>query len=335
MEIRTESIQVMNLCVPCGCRCRYCLLSWDGRAVGTDWKRGTRYAELLRDWMAVRRPELRFSYSFGYSMEHPRLREALRRLRELGSPQAAFLQCDGMKLRDKAESGALAELLAAEGVKSLNFTMYGERAYHDRFAGRAGDFDNLLRLMAAAGAVGLERSCGIPLTRENLNQLPTLTERLLERNPGLRLFLFVPHEEGRGAALAPIRIREPDLAALPEETGGLLNRRLYRTEGEWLREGFAPETRRALLLSLRADNMDRYEAMEPQALIRALEDLDEAYYAAFPTPEELAARYGDPSGQRLYRQRDLFYHYRRLYARDFGLRVCDVTDERQSGSRRY
>ena len=335
MEIQTESLQVMDLCVPCGCRCRYCLLSWDGSPVGAAWERSSRYAQKLGEWLAAHRPELGFSFSFGYSMEHPRLREALGTLRRLGSPQAEFLQCDGMKLRDEAESGALAKLLAEEGVKRLNVTIYGEKAYHDRFAGRAGDFDNLLRLMAAARDAGLELSCGIPLTRENLNQISALTELLLKRVPGLRLFLFVPHEEGRGAALAPIRIRKQDLAALPEGVGGLLNRRVYRTEGEWLREGFAPETHRALLLSLRADNIARCEAMEPQALIRELEELDEAYYAAFPSLEELAARYGDPEGQLLYRQRDLFYHYRRQYAREFDLRVYDVSDERQSGSRRY
>ena len=41
---------------------------------------------------------------------------------------------------------------------------------------------------------------------------------------------------------------------------------------------------------------------------------------------ELAEQYGDPSGSRFYRQRDLFHHYRRLYMAEYGVSVYDVTD---------
>ena len=335
MSIQTDSVMLQNLCVPCGCRCRYCLLSWDGRPVGTTWERGTAYAERFRDWALARRPALRVSYTFGYSMEHPDLKAALRTLRRFGSPQAEFLQCDGLRLRDARETRALAELLAGEGVKKLNFTVYGLPAYHDRFAGRAGDFDNLLRLMTAAGEAGLGISAGIPLTLENVGQIGELLALLRERADPQSIFLFVPHEEGRGVLLDKLRITRRALDTLPPEALALLNRRLYRPEGEWIRTGdFVPETKRTLLISLRADTIDRCEGMEPAALIRELEALDDAYYAAYPSLEELADRYGDPDGQGLYRQRDLFYHYRRLYAAEHPTSVYDVTDERQSGSRR-
>ena len=57
--------------------------------------------------------------------------------------------------------------------------------------------------------------------------------------------------------------------------------------------------------------------------------------SSITAPEELGRRYGDPAGARWYSQRDLKRHYRQLYARDAGLTVYDVTDERFSGSRRY
>ena len=37
--MKTESVLLQTLCVPCACRCRYCLLSWDGKTVGADWAR--------------------------------------------------------------------------------------------------------------------------------------------------------------------------------------------------------------------------------------------------------------------------------------------------------
>ncbi|MBR0063189.1 MAG: hypothetical protein IJP67_03400, partial [Oscillospiraceae bacterium] len=73
-------------------------------------------------------------------MEHRNLREAIRTLRRLGSPTAEFMQCDGMKMRDDMQCGELMAILCGEGVKSLNFTLYGLRDYHDRFAGRKGDY---------------------------------------------------------------------------------------------------------------------------------------------------------------------------------------------------
>jgi len=39
-KVRTESVMIQNLCVPCNCHCRYCLLSWNGKPAGTSWERG-------------------------------------------------------------------------------------------------------------------------------------------------------------------------------------------------------------------------------------------------------------------------------------------------------
>lgn len=333
--MKTESVLLQNLCVPCGCRCRYCLLSWDGRPVGIDWERGAAFARALKAWMRENRPELGFNFAFGYAMEHPALREALRFLREIGSPQASFLQCDGLRMRSEEECGALAEMLTEEGVRRLNFTFYGLAPSHDRFSGRTGDFALLLRMMRAGTAAGLAISAGIPLTTENIGQAEELI-RLLRGETGCQqLSLFIPHEEGRGLSLASVRLSEPALRSLSAENRTLLNRRLYRTEREWVTgQTFAPETRRSLILSLREDNIRRYESMGFAALIAEAEALDEQYYAAFPGLPELAARYGDAESLLLFRQRDLFAHYRRLYAAEYGVSVYDVTDERQTGSRR-
>ena len=334
--MKTESVVLQTLCVPCANRCRYCLLSWDGKPTGAPWDRSVELARRFKTWIAENRPELSFSFAFGYSMEHPDLRDTLRTLREIGSPHTEFLQCDGMRMRNEAECADLTEMLAEEGVKQLNFTLYGLREYHDRFAARPGDFDLLLRMARAAKAAGLKVSVGYPLTAESAPQADPVLELLNETKACDRIYLFVPHSEGRGANLQSIRFSENDLQALSADARKLLNRELYRPEGEWITgPWYKEETKRTLLLSLRADELEQYEKKTPGELIAETEALDDAYYAAFPTFRELAERYGDPAGKRFYRQRDLFHHYRRLYAAEFGVKVCDVMDERQTGSRRY
>ena len=326
---------MQNLCVPCACRCRYCLLSWDGRTVGTDWERSVRFAERFKERLRKERPDLGFDFSFGYSMEHPDLKRALGVLRKLGSPQAGYLQCDGMRLRDEKECRELMTMLSSEGVKLLNFTFYGLEKYHDSFAGRRGEFSGILRMMKAASEKGLGVSAGIALTSESADQTDALIAMLKETAEPGRIFLFIPHEEGRGASIADIRFTEEDEKKLSEEAFSLLNRKVFKPEREWMEDGFEEEAKRTLIVSLRADNIERYEGMDPLDIIGEVEDLDDAYYESFPSPEELAEKYGDPCGKKYYRQRDLFHHYRKLYAEKHGVCVYDVTDERQSGSRRY
>jgi len=268
-------------------------------------------------------------------MEHPELQAALEFLRQIGSPQAEYLQCDGMRMRTDAECASLAQMLADHGAPHLNFTFYGLQDYHDRFAGRRGDFTLMLRMMGAAQAAGLKVSAGIPLTKESAPQADELIARLREQVGDIRVFLFIPHEEGRGVVLDGIRFTEDELSCLSPEAHGLLNSNIFRPEKEWLGGAYVPETKRQIIISLREDNILRYESMSPADVVAETEALDDAYYAAFPSFEELAERYGESSGSRFYRQRDLFYHYRRLYAEEFNVRVYDVTDERQSGSRRY
>ena len=163
--MKTASVMLQTLCVPCRCHCRYCLLSWDGRVVGADYHRCERLAARFHQWIARERPELSFVFSFGYSMEHPNLFEAIRFLQSIGSVGGEFLQCDGLSFRTDAEINSLMKGLRDCGVKHLNFTFYGAQAYHDRFAGRPGDYAYMMKLLASAATNGLETSARVPLTQ--------------------------------------------------------------------------------------------------------------------------------------------------------------------------
>ena len=240
-----------------------------------------------------------------------------------------------MNMRDEDQCRDLMRMLKEEGIKSLNFTAYGLRDYHDRFAGRKGDFDLLLRMMNASYEAGIPFTTGIPITKENIQTIDELVIILKEAG-NHKILLFVPHEEGRGKSLKQVRLEQQDLSALSPESLSLLNRNIYRTESEWLSEPTpVQESNRLIIISLRADNIDNYERSDALSVVKEIETLDEVYYSAFPSFDELAKKYGDPEGSSIYRIRDLYYHYRLLFAAEHRLNIYDVTDERLSGSRRY
>ena len=333
--MKTVSINISSLCVPCENRCRYCLLSWDGRLRGLAYDRSAAYARRFQKWLKANRPELNFAFYYGYSMEHPELLESVDFLREIGSPGGKFLQFDGMKFRTEPELRQLLGELKAHGIELINLTFYGTRDYHDRFAARKGDFDYMMATLRIAAEVGLDVEVGIPLTRENAQQAEKLVN-LVGRYRPVRIFCFVPHGEGRGETLEPIRFRQDDYDALPERVRELLNRQKYRPEGEWIRENtFSDPEKRVLTLNLTGENAAYFESMPFAEVISYLEKLDDAYYAAVPDLPTLAAMYGDENGVCFYSERDLYLTYQRRYIREHGLSVTDMNNECGCFSRRF
>ena len=333
--MKTVSINISSLCVPCENRCRYCLLSWDGRLRGLAYDRSAAYARRFQEWLKANRPELSFAFYYGYSMEHPELLESVDFLREIGSPGGKFLQFDGMKFRTEPELRQLLGELKAHGIELINLTFYGTRDYHDRFAARKGDFDYMMATLRIAAEVGLDVEVGIPLTRENAQQADKLVN-LVGRYRPVRIFCFVPHGEGRGETLEPIRFRQDDYDALPERVRELLNRQKYRPEGEWIRENiFSDPEKRVLTLNLTGENAAYFESMPFAEVISYLEKLDDAYYASVPDLPTLAAMYGDKNGVCFYSERDLYLTYQRRYIREHGLSVTDMNNECGCFSRRF
>ena len=332
--MKTASIAVQTLCVPCHNRCRYCLLSWDGKLPGADYDRSASYARRFYDWIQENRPELSFQFYFGFSMEHPRMTEAIDFMGSIGSAGGQFLQLDGLALRSEGDTAAYLSDAKAHGIRAINLTFYGTREYHDRFAGRRGDFDYLMTILRMALSLGLEVSVGVPLTRENAPQAEELLRLLTDSGVSPRF--FIPHAEGRGISLDPIRLRQGDLDALSQQVKDRFNTRMYRTEAQWLREEALPLPRKRMLtVSLTPENIGHFESLPFEETIRYLEGLDEAYYNALPPVRELMARYGNPDSEELYSFRDLCLRYGRQHFGDHPMELYDVTDERNCFSRRY
>lgn len=332
--MKTTTVAVQTLSIPCHNRCRYCLLSWDGKPIGADYARSQAYARQFHNWIQENRPDLSFQFYFGYSMEHPNLPEAIDFMKAIGSPGGQFLQLDGLAFRNKQETADYLAIAKSHGIRAINLTFYGTRDYHDRFAGRRGDFDYLMQILHTARSLDMDVSVGIPLTRENAHQSEQLLSVLTDAGVSPRF--FIPHGEGRGITLDPVRLRQRDLETLPETVTQRLNSNAYRTEAAWLCLTPLPlPEKRMVALSLTPENMDFFEKLPFGETIRYLEELDDAYYRALPPVPELLELYGDPDSDLLYSFRDLCMNYGRRFLLEHPSDVADVTDERGCFSRRY
>ena len=332
--MKTVSINVMNLCVPCENRCRYCLLSYDGKVSGVDYKRSETYAKRFYDWLRKNRPDMSFLFGFGYSMEHPDLLNAIDFCRSIGSATGEFLQFDGMKFRSDTDLEKLLRQLQKHEIKLIDLTFYGTESYHDRFAARTGDYRLMMHTLAQANKIGLDVTVSIPITHENVNQMDELIAEL-EQYRTQRIACFVPHSEGRGRLLDPVRFSKEDYEKLSENVRKRLNTDRFKTEKEWLQRGFPVNGKRVLTVTLRPENIGFFEGQTFEETIAYLEKLDDDYYATIPTVEELAKIYGDPDGERYYSARDLYLHYQRCYIADNKIEIYDINDERQCFSRRF
>lgn len=332
--MKTTSINVMNLCVPCENRCRYCLLAYCGTVNGVDYKRSEVYAKRFYEWLWDNRPELSFLFGFGYSMEHPNLLEAIDFCQSIGSATGEFLQFDGMKFRTDPELETLLHQLKDHGIKLIDLTFYGTEDYHDRFAARKGDYDLMMRTLATANRVGLDVTVSIPLTQENAEQLDDLIAQL-QACGAESIRCFIPHGEGRGRLLESVRFSAEDYGKLSDDVRSLINRNRFKTEAEWLKIGFPSTDKRVLTVTLQPENVEFFETMSFGETIAYLERLDDDYYAAIPTVGELAKIYGDTNGNRFYSARDLYLTYQRRYIADHNLEIYDIHDERQCLSRRF
>ena len=331
--VKTKSINIQNLCIPCYNHCKYCLLSWSGKCLGIDYERSVRYAKAFYGWMKEEHSEIDFMYSFGYSMEHPRLMEAILFMQETGSPGGEFLQLDGMKIRSKDELQDLFEKLKDAGIKMVDFTFYGTKEYHDKFAGRQGDFELMMNSLGIALQKGIDIEVGIPVTKENLQQLEELVELFSVKTK--RLFLFTPHSGGRGVHLLSSKITASDYETLGENVQKYFNRKNSRTPQEWLDNPPEEYQSRALRLSLLPENIELLEKQSLEETLNMLEEMDVTYYKQVPTFQKLLEIYADASDQHLYSKKDLNLIYSKRYIEEHQLDIQDINDERFHGSIRY
>lgn len=321
--MKTVSLNVENLCVPCGCRCRHCLLAYDGTVIGAGYEQGKRFARR----MAAESP-IKFNYYIGFCMDTPMLFDYIAFCQEIGSPGGRFLQMNGFRERPYDEIELLMERIKNTNVELIDLTFYGLPDYHDAFAGRPGDFRFLTKMLTAANKAQLSVHISVPITEENAGQIECLFDILSEyKTDGMSLYL--PHSKGRGWFMEPKRLKKSTLEQLPPTVQAHMPKVKTQSEAQWLSENVFPEPgERYLTLSLTPDNFERYNNLSAEKIVNELEMLDDTFYDAIPSAEELAKLYGNSFGDRLFRYRDLVLLWTKRYVRENSLKLHDMTDER-------
>ena len=330
--MKTISFWIANYCVPCHSFCRYCLLASCGKATGVDYKAGEALAGRIMREMKDARPDLSCGYYLGYCMDTPDLPDFLRFSREHQAPAAKFLQMNGFAFREDQELAELMEGIREAGVELIDLTFYGMEEYHDRFAGRKGDFRYLLRMLNQAVKAGLQVQVSIPLIRENLSQMPELYETL-SVYPLRRCACFLPHTKGRGRTIPEQRITKQEFEQLPEEIRKTFAKTKHMTEAEWIVSDEMTEAgKRDLTLVLTPEKYEKYSRMSAAEILEELEKLDDRYLQEMPSVQELARMYGDPENRQLFRIRDLALIWQQRYIAETGNKIYDMHDETHSFS---
>lgn len=246
---------------------------------------------------------------------------------------ASFLQCNGIKIRSLPETDEFTAKLKAAGITRIDTTFFGSEEYHDRFAARAGDYRFMLRLAKSAKRQGITCSPSVVVTEENKFMLNGLFNILGQVADAGNIHAFLPDYRGRGYLMEESRLTEKSYETLPDQVKSAINIGRYKTESEWLSRGELPEyTKRSLIITLRKDNIEMLEQMTCDETVAYVEKLDDDYYRALPTINELAEMYGDKKNDKLYKLRDLFWMWQKRYREENHIDVQDVTDERFCGT---
>lgn len=329
--MKTVSVNIENLCAACHCSCRHCLLNSRHKATGVEYARGEAFARSFYAWMKEHCPEKMGMYYVGYCMDFPEITRYISYFREQTGMD--HLMFDGVGIRNREETTQFLREIRQAGIGEIHLTFYGTEAYHDRFAGRKGDFAYMMQVTELAHHFGLKVSAGIMLTRENKGQMDALFAVLADAGI-LDPYVLLPHAKGRGEKLSHLRLTDADWEELPEHIRAMLPRDRYKTEAQWLEEGKFPEAgARHLTLSLTPDNIERLESMDPGEIIRELEAMDDAFYAKLPDMQTLAQQYGQRENRQLFRYRDWGLQLQKRYMKEHPI-YPDMTDERYSFSTR-
>lgn len=327
--MKTTSIGIQNLCAPCFCACKYCLLQSCKTADSVDYFRGKKVAEKFVSW-AKEKPFSPLPYYYiAYCAEYPELLDTIYFNKSVGFVGAKFLQCNGIKMRNLAELNEWVKNIKTAGIELIDTTFFGDKEYHDRFAARQGDFDFMFQLASCVSSKGIKCSPSVVITKDNLCMLVDLINKLNQIPNIGRIGSFLPDYRGRGYLIESSRITISDYKSLSDTIKNTFNINRYKTQKEWLALGLLPEyTQRAITITLRNDNIEMFENMSCDEIVSYVENLDDEYYKVLPTINELAKMYGDKECEKLYRLRDLFWMWQKRYIKENNIEIYNVTDER-------
>lgn len=312
---------------PCAHICRYCLISESRKPSALPFARFERLVHRFCDWKeASGRDDFAIGIfvgpSFDYDLE---TLEGVARLHVRRGSKFQTLNLGGLRRRDGDALETWLEERRAAGIAGFHTSLAGCGETHDRWNGRAGDFDYQTTILRLAGERGMRRSERLFLTKNTLPLFDRLLD-ILDGLPGeLRSRVVSPFfYAGLANRYEDERITEEIRDNLPERINRLRPARFdqWLSEREWIPIMLATANEpRKLLLKLDVDesNIDRLERASCEEIFAEREREYQRSYDRIPALDELCARYGDPTNRRVYMMsRDVEGRWMHLHQRETG-----------------
>jgi hypothetical protein len=312
---------------PCAHICRYCLISESRKRSGLPFARFERLVHRFHDWkQASGRDDFSIGIFVGPSFDYDL--ETLKGVARLHARRGAKFQTlnlGGLRRRDGEVLETWLEERRAAGIVGFHTSLAGCGETHDRWNGRAGDFDYQMTILRLGGERGMGRSERLFLTRNTLPLFERLLD-ILDALPGeLRSRVASPFfYAGLANRYEDERITEDIRDNLSERINQLRPGRFdkWLSEREWI--PIMLETAgqpRKLILKLDVDetNIDRLESASCEEIFSQRERDYQQSYQRIPALDELCARYGDPTNRRVYMMsRDVEGRWMHMHQRETG-----------------
>jgi hypothetical protein len=314
---------------PCAHICRYCLISETRKGSTLPFERFEHLVHRFYDWKETdRRGDLEFGVFVGPSFDYDLdVLRGVARLRARRGGKFQILNLGGLRIRRGEALTAWLDERQAAGIVGFHTSLAGCGETHDRWNGRAGDFDYQTSILRLGGERGMVRHERLFLTQ---NTLPHF-ERLLDildgipgevRNRYATLFFYA----GLATRYENERITEDIRDTLPERINALRRGKFqdWRSEREWIpiMSETADKPRKLFLkLDVNEANIDRLEQLSCEAIFAERERLYQEEYRQIPSLDELCSRYGDPTSRKLYMMsRDVEGRWLDLHQHETGIK---------------
>jgi hypothetical protein len=311
---------------PCAHICRYCLISESRKRSALPFARFEQLVHRFHDWRQAERPDLEIGVFVGPSFDYDiDTLKGIARLRERRGAKFRILNLGGLRIRRGDDLVAWLQERSAAGIVGFHTSLAGCGDTHDRWNGRAGDFEYQTAILRLGGEHGMVREEKLFLTKNTLPLFDRLLE-LLDAIPGeLRCRTASPFfYAGLATRYEDERLTEDDRDSLPERINELRPGKfdMWLSEREWIPvmlETASKPRRLVLKLDVDESNIEYLEHAPCQEIFLAREREYKESYRATPTLDELCARYGDPTNRRIYMMsRDVEGRWLDLHQRETG-----------------
>jgi hypothetical protein len=293
---------------PCAHICRYCLISESRKRSTLPFARFEQLLHRFHDWkQSTRRDDFQIRIfvgpSFDYNLETLR---GVARLYARRGTKFQILNLGGLRIRSGEALIEWLEERRAAGITGFHASLAGYGETHDRWNGRAGDFDYQTSILRLAGERGMARREKLFLAQNTLPIFDRLLD-LLDGIPGeissrtASPFFYA----GLATRYESERLTEEDRDRLPERINRLRPQRFdnWLSEREWIPIMLeTADQPRKLLLKLDVDetNIDYLENASCEEIFAKRERQYQESYLFIPALDELCSRYGDSTNRKIY-----------------------------------